>query len=867
MRTFARVRSSARRFALVAVLLPTLVIAQPMTWHYEYDAIGNRTKVTDPRGQVTEYVYDALSRQTQIKQPIPFTGSPQPQIGLGYDGQSQLKSVTDPRNLSTTYTTDGIGNTTTQASPDTGNTTQTFNAAGLVTTRRDARNVTATLTYDALNRITRIVYSGAGFTTLTDNYSYDQGPNAIGRASGTTYSGGETSWTYDGFGRLESQTQRLGTLTLKTEYGYDPANRLARITYPSGKVLTITYTNGQATALALDGQSIASNITYTPFGALLAMTWSNGTIDTRAYDIHGRASGYPLGTDLRTLAYDDAGRITAVTHYPNAAANQSYGYDNLDRLIQSIDSSTARGFSYDLSGNRTQAVVGGTAADYSIAATSNRLLTVAATPARSFSYDAMGNITGDGTFTATYDARARLKTITVGGVTTTYTHDGQGQRIRKTGGPAGTVIYVYAPTGQLLGEYTSAGLATKEYVWLGEIPIAVLTRSETIRDNNATGSTATTYIGTWGTATTPYGYYGSNYRTYPAEAASSSSATWNLAVATGTYKVYARWPANTTHSATAIYRVTHTGGTSDVPVNQKLDGTEWYLLGTFSLTSANSKVTLIPQADGAVAADAVKAVKTDEASRILYVHADHLNAPRAVLDNQNRLRWRWLSDPFGQLPPEDNPSGLGAFELNLRLPGQVFDVESNLHYNTFRDYDPSTGRYVQSDPIGLRGGINTYSYVHGNPLSLTDFYGLAAALNKCGSKILGTRDVNTDRVVRELLFRLFLAGIEPTGTPQLGPDIDPRDPRRFPIKPEVEVTFLIYEVQHWRYKTYRLTEIFQKLLAWCTWKEKDQCGNENERTYFSESEQKTFSNEQLISEELKIIREIIWRSPAFGLPF
>lgn len=87
--------------------------------------------------------------------------------------------------------------------------------------------------------------------------------------------------------------------------------------------------------------------------------------------------------------------------------------------------------------------------------------------------------------------------------------------------------------------------------------------------------------------------------------------------------------------------------------------------------------------------------------------------------------WKWdQQEPFGNNPADENPSGLGVFDLPLRFAGQRYDKETNLHYNYFRDYDPSIGRYGESDPIGLRGGLNTYAYVALNPLSFSDPRGL-----------------------------------------------------------------------------------------------------------------------------------------------
>ncbi|MNS07313.1 putative deoxyribonuclease RhsC [compost metagenome] len=624
---------------------------QNSTYQYEYDAGGNLTKITDPLSRVTNQSYDALYRLTQQQQAIPATGVARPVIGYTYDGLDQLKTVTDPRNLVTTYTMDGLGNRNTLASPDTGSSNATYDAAGNLKTRTDARGKVLTFTYDALNRVTQVAY-GSGTPAV---FQYDGGstptPNAIGRLTRMTDESGQTDYVYGPFGRLSSQTQTVGSgagaKTFTTSYTYGTAGssngKLTSMTYPGGNRIVLAYdVAGRINSIVLypavagvpsgTAVNLLTDIGYAPFGLPLNWTWGNSSPTAsntyaRSMDLDGRITGYPLGNALnngtnRTLTYDAAGRITAITHTgmgvgPAAPANynQTYAYDGLDRLTTFTSASTNQAFSYDASGNRIQATFGAGTYSNTIAANSNRLdATTGPTPVKTNVHDASGNLTADGTISYTYNDRGRMQTAQIGANTITYSYNGLGQRTKKAGPSAviagGANYYVYDEQGHLLGEYDADGKAIQETVFLGDIPVTVL------------------------------------------------------------------------------------------------------------------KTVIV----GGV-----------EQANPYYIYADHINTPRVITNSaDNQIVWRWdNTDPFGLTQPQDNPSSLGVFAYNPRFPGQVYDKETNLHYNYFRDYDPQTGRYVQSDPIGLRGGINTYGYVEGNPISFADPLGLQAIPIPIPTPVLG----------------------------------------------------------------------------------------------------------------------------------
>jgi len=102
-------------------------------------------------------------------------------------------------------------------------------------------------------------------------------------------------------------------------------------------------------------------------------------------------------------------------------------------------------------------------------------------------------------------------------------------------------------------------------------------------------------------------------------------------------------------------------------------------------------------------------------NEIYYYNNDHLGTPQQLLDSAGQVVWQAQYSAFGKANISIN-----IIENNLRLPGQYYDSETGLHQNFYRDYDPALGRYIESDPIGLAGGINFYAYVYQNPLKYTD---------------------------------------------------------------------------------------------------------------------------------------------------
>jgi RHS repeat-associated protein len=306
--------------------------------------------------------------------------------------------------------------------------------------------------------------------------------------------------------------------------------------------------------------------------------------------------------------------------------------------------------------------------------------------------------------------------------------------------------FIYGPDGELLAEMDGAGIILHEYVYLHGRPVVDLYQLPDAAPLPATGEIviddpeATVIGANWQNRSDPSAIGGSYLRNRKRDGRSVRWYVDQPGFAGGPHDVFVRWLQPEGEGISTTYRVRVSGQPSEAVIvaHSAHNLGDWVLLGNFEFTAADGSPAQYVSLTGFdndigfngtfLEADAVKIVPTSIASgssEPRFIHGDNLGTPYFVTDLDGTIVWSATYLPFGEASVNEDPDGDGLdYTLNKRFPGQYFDVETGLHYNYFRDYDSQVGRYLESDPIGLAGGLNTYVYVAANPITGFDPLGL-----------------------------------------------------------------------------------------------------------------------------------------------
>jgi len=464
-----------------------------------YDANGNLVHSADALSIQRKLGYDALNRlvSTIANYNGTDTATQNTTTGTTYDSLDRLTQVTDPSSLVTSYQFDGLSNATGQTSPDTGTTTRTFDAAGNVLTRTDAKSITVTNTYDALNRLTSVSYADA---TQNIAVMYDEANSVtgcsnsspVGRLTRIVEVSVTTVYCYDARGNITRKQQITGTGTDSTAYTYTAGNRLSSITYPSGSQASYAFdADGRIQTVTLtpvggSAGTAVSSVSYLPFGPVVSYTLGNGQTIARTFDANYRLTDLTSPAFNLHVARDASGDITALGNAPGAnPAIENYSYDPLYRLTGVTDAGASlESFTYNPTGDRLSKTGSGLATGtYSYNPNTHQLI---ATGNAARSVDADGNTTAitqaGSTYGFGYSARNRMTVAQANSATVgSYTYNALGQRIGKSA--TATERFVYNEGSQLLSEY---GTSNRDYVWLGDLPVA------TVDETTSGGATTST---------------------------------------------------------------------------------------------------------------------------------------------------------------------------------------------------------------------------------------------------------------------------------------------------------------------------------------------------------------------------------------
>ncbi len=693
-----------------AGLMPQVAHAQTVPavqpTEYGYDPQGNLTKVTDPNGKITTQVPDYLDRIQTVKPPIPKAGATQPVVSYTYDGLNRLVSVTDARNVKTNYLYFGLSDVS-QVSKDSGTLNSWVNENGQAYYNTNSRSLSryTGANYDGLGRPLSVTYldEGSGAIKGTTRFGYDAKsttPGAENYGAGrltsvTNYKGtgssnvaDSVSLRYDQLGRVTWRCQFWGGVsagsasactagdalryTWADNSSPTDAGRLMGLTYPSGRQVSYQYDDqGRINAISTTDpggnttRTVISSVQYTPLA-----------VAERGYALSGWTFGNGSTTPNQTYSrhYDTLGRLDSFSLGVGAVGlkfmqtQYSLTLDDAGRITE-IDNVTAQSslqsniYGYDDLNRLTSASLpGGVNYSYDYDLNGNRTLKTSSSVTTNYTYASGTKLSN------------RLSTVQVGSnAAQNITTDATGNITADPVAAVGAVTYTYddradVPFGRLAKSQGPGAQWDYLHNYFGQ----------RIRKSGSS------YTPTGGSQLTPQAYVGS----------------------TDTLFYY----------DLQGHLIAEVDGSVGATVSPKPVKREYIWLGdTLVAIIAGSAPNTV--------------IGTSNAPAVYYVHTDHLDTPRMVTDTGGNRRWTWdlmASEPFGATAANEAPagqSGAQVMAMNLRFPGQYLDKETGSFYNYFRSYNPSTGRYLQSDPIGLEGGLNTYAYVEGNPLSYADSTG------------------------------------------------------------------------------------------------------------------------------------------------
>jgi RHS repeat-associated protein len=740
---------------------------------YGYDIQGNINQVWDADNNLTQYAHDDLGRLTQITNALneqtlySYIGTRLTQVEVGHttaDGEGQVSRMN--------YTPEGwLASLEEKDDADAWQTvlTNTYDSAGNRLTTSDAQNRTMSYQYDLLGRMV----SATDPLSKTTGYSYDMFNN---RVSVMDANGNETRTVYDDADRA-IEIEQLGTTPpTATMFTYDAA----------GNLLTVTDAANHTTTFTVDSLSRVTAITQ-PLGQIVQKFYDSR--DRLDYQVNARGNKIDY-------SYAPWGSLDSISYYagvssPTPDRTVSYSYDNALNLISVADDSIQAGplytYTYDAmnrldvttiayipGGNRTQNY------DYDRYGNIKADTLTDGTPFPvTYSYDkrnrlASAVLPGNRNFAFTYYPSGEVQQTTYpNGVTTSYVYEANGPvqsiTVAGTSGAIEQFSYSYDNVGKVTTETDSAGQYDFTYDGLDRLTQAVYPA--------ATGLAIEHYVyDSVGNREDPsdaalYGYDNNNRITRSPGLTYSFDNDGNMTGRSDgailSYDKDNRMVQFTQGTTVASYKYDPMGRR----ILKTVNGTStWFLwdgadlLAEFNDTGTRTKgYAYLP--------DDHEPVQMQDANGTYYVHGDHLRTPRLVSDDSQQTVWSSVEEAFGKATVNENPDGnANLVILNQRLTGQYFDAESGYHYNSNRYLDPAIGRYLESDPIGLKGGLNAYTFVRNNPVNLTDPEGLAA--RRSGQKLETIEDYSIVDLAGKLLkdtikkghAKAFVAGINGPGS-------------------------------------------------------------------------------------------------------